>query len=589
MAAVVFAAMPAPAQAAGLKVVIIVGPTGSQTAAYRGYADEEGTAAIAAGATVVKVYSPNATWSKVKAAVLGANIVIYHGHGNGFPNPYNSTETTSSVNGWGLNKSTSGGDSDSSSSLVYCGEKALLGTLVSTDRADQWNYCGGSSNTDGIAPAANFVMIYANACYAPGAGEKGSTTDLTTARARVANYSYPVLKLGAGAYFSTDMGADTLVSLVLRNRTMSFGEIFRRGNGYDATALKVSAHPNLVGDQVWVQRTYNRWLGTDYWYGYGGNPNATPSNANIAPPVLVAMDRLAGADRYATAAAVSAQQFAPGVAVAYVATGANFPDALAGGAVAARNGGPVLLVAASGVPAATASELGRLKPQSIVVLGGEGAVSKPVMDALDAYTTGSVQRIAGANRYETAASISASTFDPGVPAAYIATGTNFPDALAGVPATGVVNGPVLLVAPTSVPDATAAELTRLKPGRIVILGASGVISDGVATQLDRYTVGSVSRLAGSDRYATAVAISSSSFSSSDVVFVATGVTFPDALGGGPVAGIQGGPLLLVPGSSVPSSVAAELKRLDPQRVVILGGTSVVSPGVADQIESLLAG
>ena len=74
------------------KVVIIVGPTGAQTDSYRSKGDDIATAAEAAGATVVKVYSPNATWSAVKAAVNGANIVVYLGHGNGFPNPYSSIE-----------------------------------------------------------------------------------------------------------------------------------------------------------------------------------------------------------------------------------------------------------------------------------------------------------------------------------------------------------------------------------------------------------------------------------------------------------------------------------------------------------------
>jgi putative cell wall-binding protein len=97
----------------------------------------------------------------------------------------------------------------------------------------------------------------------------------------------------------------------------------------------------------------------------------------------------------------------------------------------------------------------------------------------------------------------------------------------------------------------------------------------------------VTRLAGADRYATAAAVSSATFSSATTVFVATGRNFPDALGGGPVAGRVPGPLLLVPGTSVPASVVAELQRLDPGSVVILGGTGVVSSGVAAQIDAIL--
>lgn len=589
MAAVILAATPLPASAAGLKVAIIVGPTGGLTDQYRAFANDEATAAKATGATVVMVYSPEATWANVKAAVAGANVVIYHGHGSGFPNPYNSVESTDRTNGWGLNKTESGGDSESG--MVYCGEKALLGTLTSSDGGDPWNYCGGRTNTDGVAPAGNFVMIYANACYTAGSSEPGKPVgDLATARARVANFSYPALALGANGYFATDLGATALVRLVLSQRTTSFGSIFRGGTGYSASALKASAHPDVSGDQVWVQKTYSQWLGTDYWYAFAGNPNATPSNGNIAPPpppVSASVSRIAGSDRYATAAAVSASEFDPGVPVAYVATGSNFPDALAGGAAAAHAGGPMLLVARDSIPAATKIELNRLQPKQIVVLGGPGTVSDVVKADLDAYTVGSVRRIAGASRYETAALISHDTFAAPVPVAYVATGGGFPDALAGVPVSGAKGGPVLLVSPDGVPAATASELARLHPGRIVILGASGVVSNAIATTLAGYAP--VSRLAGSDRYATAVAISKASFSSASVVFVATGTTFPDALGGGPVAGLSAGPLLLVPSTTLPSNVATELQRLNPDKVVILGGTGVVSSSVANQIASVVGG
>ena len=76
--------------AAAPKVVIIVGPTGFLTDSYRSSADGIASAAESAGAQVEKVYSPKATWANVRAAVEGANIIVYLGHGNGFPNPYSS-------------------------------------------------------------------------------------------------------------------------------------------------------------------------------------------------------------------------------------------------------------------------------------------------------------------------------------------------------------------------------------------------------------------------------------------------------------------------------------------------------------------
>jgi putative cell wall-binding protein len=296
------------------------------------------------------------------------------------------------------------------------------------------------------------------------------------------------------------------------------------------------------------------------------------------PPDWV--ERQAGADRYATAAAVSAASFAPGVAVAYVATGANYPDALAGGAAAARHVAPILLTAPTWLPASTAAELTRLRPARIVVLGGPGALSDSVAAQLRTYTPGTVTRLAGTDRYETAAAVSAATFDPGVAVAYVATGTNYPDALAAVPLAGRTGGPLLLVTGSSIPDPTAAELARLRPNRIVVVGGPGVVSDAVLAQLSTRAPGGGARLAGADRFGTAAAIASAFPAGTPAAFLATGLNFADALAGGPAAVARGAPLLLVTRAAVPAPTAGQLDRLAPRSIVVLGGVPVISDEVA---------
>jgi putative cell wall-binding protein len=147
---------------------------------------------------------------------------------------------------------------------------------------------------------------------------------------------------------------------------------------------------------------------------------------------------------------------------------------------------------------------------------------------------------------------------------------------------------VLLVKPDSIPAATAAELARLRPGRIVVLGSSGVVSDAVANAMWGFGA-QVMRLAGPDRYATAVSVSQNGYGANvpQTVYVATGANFPDGLAGGPVAALAPGPLLLVPGGSLPASVAAELGRLSPTQVVILGSSGVVSDAVARAIDAVV--
>ena len=278
---------PGPVAAAGPKVAIIVGPVGNMTNGYRTAADRVATAATAAGATVAKAYSPNATWSKVLAAVAGANVVVYFGHGNGYPNPYTvGTEYTDRVNGWGLNRTTGNGDADDwSSSLVYCGEKALLGTLSSSDGAAQRQYCSGGP----IRPAAGFTMVYAQAHYAPGFGERYDEDDpLTTlneARDRVANYSTPILRLG-GTFIATAYGdAHEIVGRVLAGGS-TYGDLFRAGRGYSASTLTDTAHPDVAGMRTWVQRTvtHMHFGDPDYWYAFAGDPTRSPSTTAGSAP-----------------------------------------------------------------------------------------------------------------------------------------------------------------------------------------------------------------------------------------------------------------------------------------------------------------
>lgn len=103
---------------------------------------------------------------------------------------------------------------------------------------------------------------------------------------------------------------------------------------------------------------------------------------------------------------------------------------------------------------------------------------------------------------------------------------------------------------------------------------SAVVSGRPATQ----------RLAGADRYATSVEISKAGFGAGvPVVYIASGINFPDGLAAAPAASLLGGPLLLTAPDYLPSSVADELVRLQPARIVVAGGTPSVSDDVLDAL------
>jgi putative cell wall-binding protein len=236
----------------------------------------------------------------------------------------------------------------------------------------------------------------------------------------------------------------------------------------------------------------------------------------------------------------------------------------------------VLLVNGGTMPTSVGYELWRLNPRRIVVMGSSGVIPDSLMTQLQAFTTGPVQRLAGADRYATAAAAAMASFAGPVPVAYIATGQNFPDALAGAPAAAAQGGPLLLATATTMPAATVAALQVLKPQRIVVLGGTSVVSASVANQLAGYTTGSVTRLAGADRFATAAAIANAVFAGSrPAVVLATGTNFPDALAGGPIASVNGGPVLLARGACVPASNVAVKTRTGANTVLALGATAVL--------------
>ena len=550
------------------KVVIIVGATHSSTSRYRDIADSAYAEAIKYSSNVVKVYSPNATWAAVKPALQGASVVVYLGHGNGWPSPYTYDPAFTTKNGLGLNSAADSGDNNTK----YYGEPYLANEIK-------------------LAP--NAVVLLNHLCYASGNSEPGyAEPTLSVAMQRVDNYGQGFLKAGAAAIIAEGHGSINGMIRDLFTTTQSIADLWRNqydynGNEFSFQSARNPAYSALM-DPDSPSGGYYRSLVGNLDLRTEAVIGATVTSADPAPVTLEApssVTRLGGGDLYGTPAVISAANFAPGVPVVYVATGLDFPDALAGAAVAGPQGGPILLVSVDAIPAATAAELTRLRPQQIMILGGTGVVSDAVASALGDYTSGAVTRLAGRDRYATAAAVGAATFVPGVPVVYVATGLNFPDALAGAAVAGFQDGPVLLVSTNAIPTVTAIELARLKPQRIVILGGTGVVSDAVASTLGAYTPGTVTRLAGRDRYATAAAISAATFAPGvPVVYVATGLDFPDALAGAAVAGSQGAPVLLVSTNAIPAATAAELTRLQPGRVVLLGSASSVSEAVRIQLQ-----
>ena len=116
-------------------------------------------------------------------------------------------------------------------------------------------------------------------------------------------------------------------------------------------------------------------------------------------------------------------------------------------------------------------------------------------------------------------------------------------------------------------------------------------SEDLAQELRTYaradTDDEVTRIAGSNRYETSALIAARFPGAAPEAYVATGARFPDALSGAARAAWAGGPMVLVPGPSVPASIGTQLRRLSPEAIRVLGGSDAVSDTVQSDLAQYL--
>ncbi|GAA4983096.1 cell wall-binding repeat-containing protein [Kineococcus glutinatus] len=254
--------------------------------------------------------------------------------------------------------------------------------------------------------------------------------------------------------------------------------------------------------------------------------------------------RLGGENRFATA--VQAASAFDDTTSVVLANAFSNVDAL----TAASLGLPVLLTRDNITPEETLEALDTLGVENITLVGGETVITAEQEDALAAegYT---VTRLAGANRYATAAEI-AGEAAADAPYVFVASGTGIPDALAASPAAAATGSPILLVRPDGVPAETAAALEAFGDAEVVVLGGQNAVPQAIADE-----VGATARAEGPNRFATAASFAD--WSVEEGIFdgstagIALGVNatstlglndLADALVAGPVLGLAGGPLLL---------------------------------------------
>ncbi len=386
-----------------------------------------------------------------------------------------------------------------------------------------------------------------------------------------------------GVYVSTTSQTDPSTFTELYTGTVTNGA----NAGFEVHSVDLSAY---AGKTVYLafrhfDCTDQFWLDLD---GVGlGNAGETP------PPVPPSIIRVKGSDRYATSIAVAEQLLKDAGATqfpnAIIATGDDFPDALAGSSLSTAVGAPILLVSSkkpSSIDDAMAFIKDYVKPSGVVViLGGKAAVPESVESRLmalgygpaDSYP-GFLLRLAGKNRYETNLEVlyvlANSISFPKI--MLICDGTNWPDAATA----SAVGLPIMLISKAGLNDDQKSCLDFLADEyeiAVDVIGGKGAISEEMLQTLDPYDP---IRVAGANRAETAVAVADHYFGSDPKrVTFAYGGNFPDCISGGFLARYMEAPILYGD-SKVPKPYADAdapyIAYCGAYSAYVLGGASLIS-------------
>jgi minor extracellular protease Epr len=289
-------------------------------------------------------------------------------------------------------------------------------------------------------------------------------------------------------------------------------------------------------------------------------------------------DRISGKDRIGTAVEIAKQAFPTGADTVILARADAFPDALAGAPLAYKYQAPVLLTYPDSLPPEVYRLIQDLAPKRIYILGGPGAVSSSIESELSKLA--GVSRIAGDNRYATAAAVAGMLGTKGQ--AVIVNGANFPDAIAAAAQAAVQGLPILLTPKDSLSTETQDALNKLAVASSEVVGGPGVISDDLFSKLM-----CPKRLNGADRYATSAGVVQAGVPEGRILYIATGVNFPDALTGGILAAANSSGILLIPKTGPTDMQVEVLQAVKGKKVIALGGEGAVPQDTLQKVQQLV--
>lgn len=303
------------------------------------------------------------------------------------------------------------------------------------------------------------------------------------------------------------------------------------------------------------------------------------------------INRIYGANRYETSINIANNFSSETVQNVIVASGNNFPDALAGSVLSKQLNAPILLVNQSlnGSQDSINYIKNHLDKNGIVyVLGGPASVSNEYIDYVKSLGFSNVKRLGGKNRFDTNRVIVESmNVEKGNPVV-IVNGNNFPDALSVSSIASLKGYPIMLSNASSLSEEIKGKVSKIEPSTVYLIGGQGSLNNNIIDEVKSLVPNiedkNIVRIWGQNRYETSLNISKYFKLDTDTVVIANGENFPDALSGSALAAKLQAPILLTDGKDI-STQKDYLDSTNYINKIILGGYGSVS----EDAEYLLKG
>ena len=297
------------------------------------------------------------------------------------------------------------------------------------------------------------------------------------------------------------------------------------------------------------------------------------------------VQRISGENRVQTAIEVSKKMFKEGTNKVVLANQDNYSDVLTAAPFAKANNASLLYVSSNSISKEVMSEIARLKAKEITIIGGEKSVDEGLKKELEKRNF-KVDRLSGADRYKTSAQIAAKLIDDKTTTLEIASGENYADALSLNNAAEKDKAPILLVRVNAIDKSVEDVIKSSKASLINIAGGEKSVSENTKANIKKISNATVNRMGGADRYETSILLAKYS-GAKEVVVVASGENFADALVAAPFSAKQNGAILLTNKEKLGQKAEQFIKDTKFNKSYVIGGGKSVSEDVINQLTSII--